>query len=366
MDIRVWDYRDEYAAERETILAIVDEVFSSGTLILGPNVRAFEEEFAAYCGTAHGVGVDNATNGLFLALRALGVGPGDEVITVPNTAVPTATAIVQAGATPRLIDIDPTTALMDPALLEDAITPRTRAVIPVHLYGQCVELERVLPIAERYGLAVIEDCSQSHGARRHGRRCGSMGDAGVFSFYPTKPLGAFGDGGMVVTDDAERAEALRRLRFYGMTGTYFSEGEGYNSRLDEVQAAILRHRLRGLDDAIARRARIAARYDEALAELPITTFRTLEGNDHAHYVYAVRHPRRDELVAGLGERGIHVNISYPWPIHVMPGFPDTGRVEGDLPHAEAHAREVFSLPMYPSLPESSVEAVIEALTDLVA
>ena len=362
--IRVWDYRRDYAERRVEILAAVDRVLSSGTLILGPEVRRFEAAFSNYCGSAHGVGVDNATNGLFLALRSLGIGRGDEVITVPNTAVPTATAIVQAGATPRFVDIDPTTALMDVSLLEESVTEATRAVIPVHLYGQCVDMTALLEVARRHGLRVIEDCSQAHGAAHRGRRAGSMGDLGVFSFYPTKPLGGFGDGGMVVTDDPDLAASLRRLRFYGMSGTYFSTGEGYNSRLDEVQAALLMIQLERLEDDIRRRQQHARRYDDVLDGLPLFRFAIPKENLHVHYVYAVRYPGRDQLLEQLRERRIELNASYPWPIHVMPGFAGLGYAEGDFPQSERHAREVFSLPMFPALRDHEIDYVGEVLAEL--
>lgn len=365
MTIKVWEYLAEYAEEREEILAAVDRVFSSGTLILGPSVAAFEQEYATYCETAHCVGVDNATNAIFLALRALSIGEGDEVITVANTAVPTASAIVQAGATPRFVDIDYDTALMDVALLSDVITDRTRAIIPVHLYGQCVDMDPLMTLARERGIHVIEDVSQAHGARYRGRRAGSMGDMGVFSFYPTKPLGAYGDGGAITTNDPELDARLRRLRFYGMEKTYYSEGEGYNSRLDEVQAEILRGKLPRLDGYLDSRRALAARYDELLADGPVPPVRVDSPAEHAYYVYAVRHPERDAIVAALRERDILVNISYPWPIHTMRGFAKYGYVEGDLPQTERHAREVFSLPMYPRLPLAAVDEVVTALHEII-
>lgn len=365
MSIKVWDYLSEYAEEREEILAAVDRVFSSGTLILGPSVAGLEREFADYCSTSHAVGVDNATNGIFLALRALGVGRGDEVITVANTAVPTVSAIVQAGATPRFVDVDEGTALMRVELLPDVITERTRCVMPVHLYGQCVDMPALLAITRPRGLSVIEDCSQSHGATCQGKKAGSMGDLGVFSFYPTKPLGAYGDGGMVTTNDAELDAALRRLRFYGMEKNYYAEGEGYNSRLDEVQAEILRVKLPRLDGYLGHRRELAAIYDHLLVDSPVLPVRVLSPRDHAFYVYAVRHPRRDEVVAALRERDILVNISYPWPIHTMRGFASLGYRAGDLPATERHAATVFSLPMYPTLDHDAVPVVCGALAEIV-
>lgn len=361
MPVNVWGYLKEYEAEREEILAAVESVLTSGKLILGPNVAAFEEEFAAYCGVAHGVGVDNGTSAIMLALLALGLAPGDEVVTVSNTAVPTVSAIAAAGGTPRFADIDPVTYLMDPSSLEAAITPRTRAVVAVHLFGQCVAMEAVREVAARHGLAVVEDCAQAHGATRHGKVAGSMSDAASFSFYPTKILGAYGDGGMVLTDAADVAARLRRLRFYGMEKTYYALEQGYNSRLDELHAAILRGKLRHLPAYIARRRELAARYDAALAGTALTLPAVAPGNEHAYYLYVVRHPRRDAVMAGLKARDVNVNISYPWPIHTMTGYAHLGYREGDLPATEQAAREIFSLPMYPSLTDAEQEQAIVAL-----
>ncbi|MGA2656309.1 MAG: DegT/DnrJ/EryC1/StrS family aminotransferase [Verrucomicrobiota bacterium] len=364
MSIKVWDYLEEYEAEREEILGAVDGVFKSGTLILGKKVLEFEAAFSAYCGVRFGIGVDNATNGIFLALKALGVGPGDEVITVANTAVPTASAVVQAGAAPRFVDIDPTTYLMDVSQLERAIGPRTKCVIPVHLFGQCVDMDALGRIAAQRGLRVIEDCAQAHGAALDGRKAGSMSDMGVFSFYPTKPLGAYGDGGMIVTDDPGLEARLRSLRFYGMKGVYYAEEPGYNSRLDEVQAAILSCKLKRLEAYIARRQRLAGRYHSILASTSLALPVTRPGNKHVFYVYVVRHADRDKIIAGLKERDIVVNISYPWPIHTMRGFSAFGGKEGDLPNTEAASKAIFSLPMYPSLAEESQDLVCHALGEI--
>jgi dTDP-3-amino-2,3,6-trideoxy-4-keto-D-glucose/dTDP-3-amino-3,4,6-trideoxy-alpha-D-glucose/dTDP-2,6-dideoxy-D-kanosamine transaminase len=361
--VRVWEYLDEYRAEREEILAVVDSVFSSGQLILGDRVREFEAAFAAYCGVRSGVGVSNATTGLALALRAAGIESGDEVITVANTAVPTVSAIVAAGGTPRFVDVDPATYLMDVRQVEGAVTPRTRFILPVHLYGQSVPVEELQAVADAHGLAVIEDCAQAHGAERHGRRVGSLGRAGVFSFYPTKPLGGYGDGGIVVTDDAVIESRLRRLRYYGMERQYLAVEDGYNSRLDEVQAAILTKKLARLDQYLRRRRELASRYDAALAGSGLTLPVTLAGNVHSYYLYVVRHPERERLLHRLRERGIELTVSYPWPIHTMPAYRRLGYSEGDLPVTEAASREIFSLPLYPSLPEATQDRVCEALLE---
>lgn len=365
MAIPVWDYRREYDAERDDTLAAVDRVFRSGRLILGEQVRAFESALATYCGVAHGVGVNSGTDALVLALRALGVGDGDEVVTVSNTAIPTVSAIVTTGAVPRFVDIDPRTYLMDVARLEAAITPKTTCLLPVHLFGQCVDMAAVRAVADRHGLRVLEDCAQSTGATQRGRQSGSMGDAAAFSFYPTKVLGAYGDGGMVVTASEALATHVRRLRMYGTDGKYYADEHGYNSRLDELQAAILLVKMRRLDAYIARRRELAERYDRLLAGSGLVLPRTAAGNDHVYYLYVVRHPDRDRLMRELAARDIVVNISYPWPIHTMRGYAYLGGAEGDLPETEKAAREIFSLPMYPTLTDAEQDRVCEVLLEVV-
>ena len=365
MAIRVWSYLETLEAERAETRAAIEEVLASGRLILGPRLRSFEANFASYCGVAHGVGVGNGTDALFLALQALGVGAGDEVVTVANTAVPTVSAIVASGAVPRFVDIDPATYLMDVDRLDEAIGAATRCVVPVHLYGQCVDMATVREIAAARDVRVLEDCAQSHGARRRGRVSGSMADAAAFSFYPTKVLGGYGDGGMVVTDDEELAARVRRLRHYGMEDRYYAEESGHNSRLDELHAAILDVKLTHLDSYLERRRAIAARYDAELAETSLVLPRTALGNEHAYYLYVVRHPRRDQILQSLAaDRDIHLNVSYPWPIHTMRAYRGLGYAEGDLPETEAAAREIFSLPMYPGLADEDQTKVIEALKSL--
>ncbi len=365
MPIQVWDYRTEYDHERDDILAAVDTVCRSGRLILGEQVRSFESALATWCGTGHGVGVNSGTDALVLALRALGIGAGDEVVTVSNTAIPTVSAIVTAGATPRFVDIDPATYLMDTAQLEAALSPRTRCLLPVHLFGQCVNMDAVATVAARHGLTVLEDCAQATGAVQAGRRAGAMGDAAAFSFYPTKILGAYGDGGMVLTGRAELAAHLRRLRMYGTDGSYYAEEHGYNSRLDELQAAILLRKLGRLDGYIARRQALAHRYDTQLAGSGLTLPVTAPGNTHAYYLYVVRHAERDRILRELAARDIHLNVSYPWPIHTMRGYASLGYAEGSLPATEAAAREIFSLPMYPMLTDAEQDEVCDALRAVV-
>lgn len=352
--IGVWGYLKEYAETKDEILRAVTEVFESGTLILGQKGRDFEQAYSDYIGVKYGVGCDNGTNAITLALRALGVGDGDEVITVSNTAIPTVSAIVTAGATPVFVDINPETYLMDVTKIEAAVTPRTKAILPVHLYGQCVDMDPLLDIARKFHLYVVEDCAQAHGAEYKGRKAGSMGDISATSFYPTKILGAYGDGGMVNTNNLEVAERLRRLRFYGTEKTYYAIEHGYNSRLDEVQASILLTKLPKIEQFISRRREIAAIYQEILGGSGLTLPKEAPYGRHAYYLYVVRHPRRDEIIEQLRENNIHVNISYPWPIHIMKAYQYLGWKTGDLPETEAAAKEIFSLPMYPSLTDEEV------------
>ncbi|GLZ00708.1 DegT/DnrJ/EryC1/StrS family aminotransferase [Actinoplanes sp. NBRC 103695] len=365
MVTRVWDYLAEYDDERADILDAVETVFSSGTLVMGPSVGAFENEFAAWHGAGHCVGVDNGTNALKLGLQALGVRPGDEVITVSNTAAPTVVAIDAVGATPVFVDVGEDDFLMNTAQIEAAITERTRCLLPVHLYGQCVDIDAVTALARKHDLVVLEDCAQAHGARRGGKPAGTFGDAAAFSFYPTKVLGAYGDGGATLTNSADVDRRLRRLRYYGMEERYYVvETPGHNSRLDEVQAEILRRKLGRLDAYMAGRRAVAERYRTGLAGTDLVLPRVNEGNEHVYYVYVVRHPRRDEIVERLKSYDIHLNISYPWPVHTMTGFKYLGWTPGSLPVTERLAGEIFSLPMYPALAEDLQDKVISALRDV--
>jgi len=367
MTQNVWGYLPEYEKERDDILDAVDSVFRSGRLVLGPSVNAFEQEFAAYHGVDHCVGVDNGTNAIVLGLRALGVGAGDEVITVSNTAAPTVLAIDAVGATPVFVDVDRDTYLMRVDQVAAAITDRTKCLLPVHLYGQCVDMAPLEEIAAKHGLPILEDCAQAHGARHHGRIAGSMGKAAAFSFYPTKVLGAYGDGGATITSDKEVEESLRRLRYYGMEKVYYVVSTpGYNSRLDEVQAEILRRKLTRLDDYLARRRSIGARYEEAFAGTDLVTPKLAPGNDHVYYVYVVRHPERDKIMAALKEYDIALNISYPWPVHTQSGFAHLNYQKGSLPVTEEVADEIFSLPMYASLSDVEQERVVDALHKVLA
>jgi aminotransferase EvaB len=364
MKIKVWDYLAEYETEKEEIHRAIEEVLTSGYLILGDKVKRFEEAFPAYCGVEFGVGVDNGTDALFIGLKALDIGMGDEVITVSNTAVPTVSAITATGAKAVFVDVEPETFLIDTERIEKLINKKTKCILPVHLYGQCADMVKINKIARKHGLSVLEDCAQSHGAELNGQKAGSMSDLAAFSFYPTKILGGFGDGGMIITRKKELYEKLRRLRYYGMEKTYYSIEQGYNSRLDEIHASILLQKLNHLDDYISRRRYLAKQYDKSLVNSSLILPREVEDRKHAYYIYVVRHPKRDNIIEELKRRDIFVNISYPWPVHIMDGFQNLGYKKGDLPVTEKLADEIFSLPLYPSLSDSEQQIVIRELLDI--
>ena len=357
------DLKAAYRRLQAEIDAAVARVLAGGWYILGPEVSAFETEFAAWLGVGHVVGVASGTDAVLLALRALSVGPGDEVITVAHTAVATVAAIELAGATPRFVDIDPITYTLDPAQLAAAVTPRTRAIVPVHLYGAPADMDAVLSVARAHGLLVVEDCAQAHGARTRGRMAGTLGDAAVFSFYPTKNLGALGDGGAVATNRPEVAERLRLLRQYGWRERYVSDVAGTNSRLDELQAAILRVRLGHLEAENAARRRLAARYDAALAGLPITLPAARPDDCPVYHLYVIRTAARDALAEHLRARGIGTGVHYPVPVHRQPAYAHLGYGPGSLPATEAAAAGVLSLPMYPDLTETASDAVAAAIRE---
>lgn len=357
-----WDYRREYDELRDEILTAVDRVFRSGQLILGPEGVAFESAMAAYVGVSGGVGVNSGTDAIYIALAAAGVGAGDEVITVPNTAVPTVSAIQILGARPVFVDIGDDDFLMDVGQIEAAITPRTRAIVPVHLYGQCVDLDPLMEIAARHGLKVIEDCAQSQGALYKNRRCGSIGTASTFSFYPTKLLGGYGDGGMVLSDDDAVIRLARSLRFYGMEETYYADRHGYNSRLDEVHAAILALKLPRIDGWIGRRRDIASQYRQGFAG---SDLRMPAENDYGRHVYHLfvveTSGDRDATLQRIEARGLKCGVQYRWPIHLMRGYEDLGYRAGQFPVAEKKAQRIFSLPIYPHLRDEEVNEVIEVV-----
>ncbi len=352
------------AGLRDEILAAIRRVVERGRFVLGEEVQAFESELAASLGTQHAVGVGSGTDAIRLALQAAGVAGGDEVITSSHTATFTALAISMLGARPVFADIEAGGMTIDPARIEAEITPRTRAIVPVHLYGQAADLDAMVEIARRRGLALIEDCAQAHGALYRGRPLGTFGDAGAFSFYPTKNLGAYGDGGAVVTSNPAIAERVRRLRNGGQADRYRHVDLGVNSRLDELQAAVLRVKLRHLEHAVAERRALAARYDAELSG--VTLPRELPGRHHAFHLYVVRHPRRDALMQHLAAAGVGSLVHYPIPVHLQPAYAHLGIGAGSLPETERAANEVLSLPLYPGLPVSQQQAVIEAVNAFTA
>ncbi len=336
-------------------------MLENGNFVLGPELAAFEEEFATYCGSVHGIGVNTGTSALHLALLAAGIGPGDEVITVPFTFVATVAAIDYTGATPVFVDIDPVSYTMDPARLEQAITPRTRAILPVHLYGQAADMDPILEIARRHGLLVIEDAGQAHGAEYQGRRAGCLGDFGCFSFYPGKNLGAYGEGGMVVTNDPGHARTIRMLRDWGQERKYHHVLKGYNYRLEELQGAILRVKLRYLEQWTEARRENASCYDHLLAGSGVRTPVQMPYARHVYHVYAVAARNRQALQSRLSDSGIHTGIHYPIPVHLQPAYAELGYGPGDFPCAERAAGEVLSLPMYPELTAEQMESVASVI-----
>ena len=357
------DLAAQYAAIEAEVDAASRRVLRKTDYILGREVELFEEEFAAYCESQHAVGLDSGTSALELALRAYEIGPGDEVITVANTFIATALAISYTGATPVLIDADPETANVDVGRIERAITSRTRAIIPVHLYGQPADMDPIVELARRRGLVVIEDACQAHGARYKGRRVGSLGDAAAFSFYPAKNLGAYGDGGMVTTNDERVADALRMLRNYGQREKYQHLLRGFNRRLDTLQAAVLRVKLRHLDDWNAARRRHAKLYTRLLAGSAVATPIVAEYASSVWHLYVVQTHDRAGLKAHLDGQGIATGIHYPIPVHLQPAYADLGHASGDFPVAERQAEQILSLPMYPELTPELVEHVAAAVHD---
>lgn len=355
------DLQAQYRSIRDDIRAAVDRVLENGVFVLGPEVAAFEREFADYVGASFGVGVNSGTSALHLALLAAGVGPGDEVVTVPFTFVATVAAIRYAGARPVFVDIDPHTLTMDVARVESVLTGRTKAVVPVHLYGHPVDMDPLMDLARRRRLAVIEDAAQAHGARYKGRPVGGLGDFGCFSFYPGKNLGAYGEGGMIVTNRPEAAERLRLLRDWGAREKYHHELLGYNYRMEGLQGAILRVKLPHLEGWNRRRRAAAGLYSQRLAHRPYRLPHTMPYAEPVFHIYAVRTGDRDALRTFLQGQDIHTGIHYPVPVHLQPGYADPAYPAGSFPHAEAAAREVLSLPLYPDITPEQIDAVVDAL-----
>jgi dTDP-4-amino-4,6-dideoxygalactose transaminase/acetyltransferase-like isoleucine patch superfamily enzyme len=358
------DLKAQYRSIKSEILPAVGKVLDNCSFVLGAEVAEFEREFAAYQHAANGIAVNTGTSALHLALLSAGIGPGDEVITVPFTFVATVAAIVYTGARPVFVDIDPRTLTMDPSRIEAAITPRTKAILPVHLHGQPADMDPICEIARLHNLVVIEDACQAHGAEYKGRRVGSIGDLGCFSFYPGKNLGAYGEGGMVVTNAAKYAATIRMLRDWGAESKYRHVLKGYNYRMEGMQGAILRVKLRHLDAWTESRRANASRYNVLLAGSGVTTPVESPGNKHVYHIYAIRVPGRDEFQNALMTLGIHTGIHYPIPVHLQPAYADLGYKSGDFPEAEAAAREVLSLPMFAELNHDQQVTVSKAVKEV--
>ena len=358
------DLKAQYLSIKEEIDAAIARIIDHTAFVGGKEVADFESEFAAYCEAPHCVAVGNGTDALYLALRALGVGPGDEVVTVPNTFIATTEAIGLVGAKPVFVDAHPDTHLMDVSKLEAAVTARTRALLPVHLYGQPVDMDAVLEVARRHDLLVVEDCAQAHGARHRGKPVGTFGHAACFSFYPGKNLGAYGDGGAVVTSDASLADRISRLANHGRAEKYTHGMEGVNSRLDGIQAAVLRVKLRHLDAWNEGRRAVARTYDALLSKVPgVATPAVREGAEPVYHLYVVKVPDRDGLAAHLKARGIATGIHYPLPLHLQAAYADLGLGEGSFPVAEETSHHILSLPMFAELGEEGATRVAEAVAE---
>jgi dTDP-4-amino-4,6-dideoxygalactose transaminase len=351
------DLRSQYEPLREEIRNAWDEILNSMNLFLGPNVQAFEREFAEYCGVSNAIGVSDGTSALHLALRACGIGPGDEVITVSHTFIATAEAILLSGAKPVFVDIDPQTYTMDISQIESRLSPNTRAILPVHLYGQCADMDPILEIASRHGLFVIEDACQAHGAEYKGRKAGSIGNLAAFSFYFSKNLGAYGEAGMVTTNSPELAQGVRMMRDHGSLKRYYHECLGWNGRLDELQAAALRIKLRHLDQWNELRRQNASVYHQALKNLDIVLPSVAAGNRHVYHLYVIQTQNRDALRQYLNERGVGNGIHYPVPVHLQESFAQFSDGYGSLPVTEELVGQILSLPMYPELSREQVNQV---------
>jgi dTDP-4-amino-4,6-dideoxygalactose transaminase len=361
------DLQAQHAPLRSELAQAISEVIESGAFAGGPFVEAFEQDFADFCQCEHAIGVGNGTDALWLALIACGVGQGDEVITVPNTFIATAEAISFCGATPVFVDVDERTYTMDPGALEKAVTAKTKAIIPVHLFGQPAHLDPILDFARARGLRVIEDAAQAHGAEYRGRRAGSLGDAGCFSFYPGKNLGAFGEAGAVVTNDGELAGKIRILRDHGQVRKYHHTMVGWNCRMDGIQGAVLRVKLRHLAEGNRRRREHAAFYNRGLAALEeVTLPREAEYAKHIYHIYAIRVPERDRVLQALQAQGIGCGIHYPVPIHLQEAYRALGHGRNDFPVSEKTSAEFLSLPMFPELTEAQLSRVAEAVEDSLA
>jgi dTDP-4-amino-4,6-dideoxygalactose transaminase len=360
------DLKAQYQSIKPEIDAAIARVLESCQFVLGPEVAGFEQDFAVYCGAAECIALNSGTSALHLALLGAGVGPGDEVITVPFTFVASVAAVTYTGARPVLVDIDPRSFTMDPSAVEAAITPRTKAILPVHLYGQSADMDPIMEIARRHGLVVIEDAAQAHGAKYKGRPVGSIGDMGCFSFYPGKNLGAYGEGGAVTTSNAEYARTIRMLRDWGQDRKYHHQLRGFNYRMEGFQGAILRVKLRHLERWTEARRKIVNLYNQLLADSGVETPTEMPWGRHVYHVYTLRADDRDGLQASLLAEGIQTGIHYPVPAHLQPAYADLGYGRGAFPHAETAAEQVLSLPLYPELSSQAVAEVAGAVKKAIA
>jgi dTDP-4-amino-4,6-dideoxygalactose transaminase len=362
-DIKVpyLDLKAQYRSIKPEIDAAIARVLDSCQFVLGAEVESFERDFAAYCGAAECIALNSGTSALHLALLAAGIGPGDEVITVPFTFVASIAAVIYAGALPVLVDIDPRSFTMDPALIEAAITPRTKAILPVHLYGQTADMDPIVEIARRHNLLVIEDAAQAHGAKYKGRRVGSIGHIACFSFYPGKNLGAYGEGGAVTTSNPEYARRIRMLRDWGQDRKYHHLLRGYNYRMEGFQGAVLGVKLRHLDRWTEARRSIAQKYNMLLANCEVETPTEMPWAYHVYHVYTLRANDRDSLHAALAAEGIQTGIHYPAPVHLQPAYADLGYGPGAFPHSEKAASQVLSLPLFPEMTDAQIHAVMRVV-----
>ena len=370
--IKVWDYKKEYELLRDDILDAVDSVFKSGTLIFGPNVDEFEKKFSSYHDTKFGIGVGNCTDAITISLKALGVTSNDEVITTSNTAVPTVTGIVNTGASVRFVDINDYS-LIDVNKIEKAINEKTKAIIPVHLYGQMCEMDKIMELANKYNLKVIEDCAQSHGATYKGKKAGSIGDVGCFSFYPTKIFGAYGDGGFILTNDKNSYKKIKRLRFYGIEtvernkfkNKYYANVNGYNSRLDEVQASILNFKLKKTDGFINKRRSLAKYYCKNLNSANITLPKENFNCKHVYHLFTIHHPKGDLLTKKLYKHKIQTRKIYPYPIHKMKAYSKIIKNKSSLKNSEKKSKGIICLPLYPELAKREILKVCNVLKKII-
>lgn len=360
------DLKAQYRTIKPEIDEAIARVLDSCEFVLGSEVAGFEQDFASYCGTEHCVAVNSGTSALHLALLAAGIGAGDEVITVPFTFVASVAAILYTGAKPVLVDVDLGTYTMDPAAIEAAITPRTRAIMPVHLYGHPADMERILHVARRHGLIVIEDAAQAHGAKYKGRPAGSLGDIACFSFYPTKNLGAYGEGGAVTTNNAEYARKIRMLRDWGQDGKYHHLLRGFNYRMEGLQGAILRVKLRYLDSWTEARRAVASKYNRLLVNRGVDLPAEMPWARHVYHVYTLRTGDRNALQAALRNQGVQTTVHYALPVHLQPAYAGIGYSQGAFPQSEKAAQEVLSLPIFPAITDAQIQWVAEAVANQMA